>query len=83
MGSGGLVFFVAGTADKTEELLVSNGSRIASLLSTGMRPFGSMGPKLLTLAFGYAREQVDSQGRLVFIGEFDDNTLSIVLGIPL
>lgn len=83
MGADGLIFFVAGTTDKAEELLVSNGSRTTSLLSTGMRPFGVTGPRLLTMAFGYAREQVDSHGRLVFVGEFDDNTLSVVLGIPL
>lgn len=80
---GGLVFFVAGAADGTQELLVSNGSRTASLLATGMRPFGAAGPTLLTLAFGYVREQADREARLVFVGEFDDNTLSVVLGIPL
>lgn len=81
-GPDGLVYFVA-RHDDTEELLVSNGTRTASLLKTGVRLFGSGGPALTTIAFGYTREQVDNQGRLVFVGEFDDGSLSILLGIPL
>ncbi|MBR9982127.1 MAG: hypothetical protein KFF50_13950 [Desulfatitalea sp.] len=78
----GLVYFVARSGD-TEELLVSNGGGTTSLLKTGDKLFGARGPALTTIAFGYAREQVDSYGRLVFIGEFDDGTLSIMLGVPL
>lgn len=80
-GPDGLVYFLARNGD-TEELLVSNGYRTASLLKTGARLFVG-GPVLTTIAFGYARKQVDSQGRLVFVGEFDDGSLSIMLGIPL
>lgn len=83
LGAKGLVFFVVGTPDGSQELLVSNGSKTASVLTTGQSLFGSEGPKLLAIAFGYSKEQVDSQGRLVFVGEFEDKTLSIILGIPI
>jgi hypothetical protein len=82
LGPDGLVFFVA-ASEENEELLVSNGAETASVLETGVKLFGENGPTLLTIAFGYAREQADTQGRLAFIGEFDDETLSIMLGVPL
>ena len=82
LGAGGLVFFLAASEGR-EELLVSNGSQTATILETGRKLFGENGPTLLTIAFGYAREQADNEGRLVFVGEFDDETLSIMLGIPL
>jgi|GEM_PF-3100210 hypothetical protein len=82
LGADGLVFFVAASEGK-EELLVSNGSHTATILETGRQFFGDNGPTLLTIAFGYAKEQADNEGRLVFIGEFDDGTLSVMLGVPL
>ena len=82
LGGDGLVFFLAASEGK-EELLVSNGSRTATILETGSKLFGENGPTLLTIAFGYAKEQADNEGRLVFVGEFDDETLSIMLGVPL
>jgi len=82
LGGGGLVFFLAASEGK-EELLVSDGSRTATILETGSKLYGEHGPTLLTIAFGHAREQADSEGRLVFVGEFDDGTLSIMLGVPL
>lgn len=82
MGPDGLVFFVVSSYGN-EELLVTNGTEIATLLSNGTKLFGESGPALQTIVLGYAREQADSQGRLVFIGEFDDRTYSIMLGVPL
>jgi hypothetical protein len=80
--SDGLVYYVGYSADQ-EELLVSNGETTASLLSSGGDLLSPNGAKLLTIAFGSAKDQVDSQGRLVFIGEFADQTLSVILGIPV
>lgn len=82
LDANGLIYFVARNGD-VDELLVSNGARVVSLLKTGTPLFDAGGPALATIAFGYAREQVDSQGRLVFVGEFDDGSLSVILGIPL
>jgi hypothetical protein len=82
LGADGLVYFVAASEGK-EELIVSNGSHAATILETGRKLFGENSPTLLTIAFGYAKEQADNEGRLVFIGEFDDGTLSVMLGVPL
>lgn len=81
-GADGLVYYVGYTKDQ-EELLVSNGETTASLLSSGGDLLSPNGAKLLTIAFGSAKDQVDSQGRLVFIGEFADQTLSVILGVPV
>ena len=78
----GLVYYVGYTSDQ-EELLVNNGETTASLLASGGSLLSPNGAELLTIAFGSAKDQVDSEGRLVFIGEFADQTLSVILGIPV
>ena len=82
MGPDGLIYYVAASNDK-EELLVTNGFQTATILGTGARLFGDQGPYLTTIAFGYAKEQVDGYGRLVFVGEFSDNSLGVMLGLPI
>lgn len=81
-GPDGLLYYV-GYSDDQEELLVSNGETTASLLATGGSLLSPGGAELLTIAFGSAKDQVDSEGRLVFIGEFADQTLAVILGIPV
>ncbi len=83
VGPDGLVYCVAFTDDgAAEELLVSNGAQVRSVLCSGDR-LGASGARLLTIAFGLTRDQVDGEGRLVFIGEFDDHTLSVMAGVPV
>ena len=84
VGPDGLVYFVAYTDNgSSEELLVSNGAKVRSLLSSGLRFGDSRDGKLISIAFGHSRDQVDAEGRLVFIGEFDNKTLSVMVGVPV
>ena len=83
VGPDGLLYCVAYTDNgAAEELMVSNGSQIRSILSSGEQ-LGNNGAGLISIAFGLTRDQVDGEGRLVFIGEFDDHTLSVMAGIPV
>ena len=84
VGPDGILYCVAFTDEgSAEELLVSNGAQIRSVLSSGESFGGTGGPKLISIAFGHSRDQVDGQGRIVMIGEFDNQTLSIMVGIPV
>jgi hypothetical protein len=88
VGPDGLVYFVAYTDENVngnviEELIVSNGRDMATYLTTGVKLGGVGSPTLLTIAFGLVKDQVDSEGRLVFVGEFDNETLSVIMGIPV
>jgi hypothetical protein len=67
----------------TEELIVSDGREVRTILFAPAALFGETGPKLVTIGFGHVREQVDHMDRLVFIGEFDDKTLAVMLGVPV
>ena len=76
---GGPLFGVVVTEDGHElDVVTPQGSRV--LLTRG----DSIGSRVVnSIIFGMHSDQVDAQGRLVFIGEFMDGSSSVVLGLPV
>jgi len=80
----GHIHFVTVTTDGVQ-LNMSNGGETRTILTSGTTIPGSGNPlaKLVAIVHGYHSAQVDSQGRVVFIGDFDDESQSVVIGIPI
>jgi hypothetical protein len=76
--TGLLYYMVTTTADM--ELNVSNGVSKSTLLRYGDTIQG--GPAIQAIVAGMLADQVDSQNRIVFTGEFADGSQSIIVGIP-
>lgn len=77
----GLAHFLTVT-DVGMELVVTNGSSHATILQDGDPINGSSSP-ILAIAHGFHSRQVDSAGRLFFVGEFEDQSQGLVVGIPI
>lgn len=79
VGSDGLLYCQAST-DKGIELMVYNGPELRTILSKDDTVDGSI---LRSFFFGFMPDQVDSSGRIVLTGDFEDGSTSIVIGIPI
>lgn len=79
VGSDGLLYCQAST-DKGLELMVYNGPELRTILSKDDNVDGSV---LRSFFFGFMPDQVDSSGRIVLTGDFEDGSTSIVIGIPI
>lgn len=79
VGSNGLLYYQAST-DKGLELMVYNGPELRTILSKDDIVDGSV---LRSFFFGFMPDQVDSSGRIVITGDFQDGSTSIVIGIPI
>ena len=79
VGSDGLLYYQAST-DKGLELMVYNGPELRTILSKDDLVDGSV---LRSFFHGFLPDQVDSSGRIVLTGDFEDGSTSIVIGIPI
>ncbi len=79
VGSDGLLYYQAST-DKGLELMVYNGPELRTILSKDDIVDGSV---MRSFFFGFMPDQVDSSGRIVITGDFQDGSTSIVIGIPI
>lgn len=79
VGSDGLLYYQAST-DKGLELMVYNGPELRTILSKDDMVDGSV---LRSFFHGFLPDQVDSCGRLVLTGDFEDGSTSIIIGIPI
>ncbi|MBU0970854.1 MAG: hypothetical protein KKC20_09420 [Proteobacteria bacterium] len=79
VGSDGLLYYQAST-DNGLELMIYNGSELRTILATDDLVDGSV---LKSFFHGFLPDQVDSSGRIVFTGDFEDGSTSIVIGIPI
>lgn len=69
--------------DEGEELCVYNGSTASTILSTGDKLAEEDTKAIMSIGFGFVRNMVDKDGRVVFVGIFDDDSKSVILGIPV
>lgn len=79
--SDGLIHFLVTTTNGME-LIVSNGVESKTVLKNGDMLANSSQP-IVAIVHGYHSDQVDTSGRIVFIGEFADQSQSVVVGIPV
>lgn len=79
VGHDGLLYFQAST-DAGLELMVSNGPALMTILARDDLVDDSV---LKSFFHGFMPDQVDSSGRIVFTGDFEDGSTSIVIGIPI
>lgn len=79
VGSDGLLYYQVVT-DKGLELIVYNGKDSKTILSKDDTVDGSV---LRSFFFGLMTEQVDSSGRVVLTGDFEDGRSSLIVGIPI
>lgn len=79
VGSDGLLYYQAST-DKGLELMVYNGPELRTILSKDDLVDGSI---LRSFFHGFLPDQVDSSGRIVLTGDFEDGSTSIIIGIPI
>lgn len=79
IGSDGLLYFQAST-DNGLELMVYNGPEMTTILSRDDLVDGSV---LKNFFHGFMPDQVDSSGRIVLTGDFEDGSTSIIIGIPI
>jgi hypothetical protein len=77
----GLAHFLVVTTNGME-LVVTNGVQQKAILKYGDTLANSTA-KVAAIVHGYHSKQSDSLGRIVFVGEFDDGTQSVVVGIPV
>jgi hypothetical protein len=64
------------------ELVVSNGVEQKTILKYG-DTLANSNAQIRAIVHGYHSKQSDSMSRIVFVGEFDDSTQSVVVGIPV
>lgn len=74
----GLLHYLLGTGAGME-LVVSNGTSQMTILSYNNSVGGA---QIRGIVHGMHSAQSDSQGRIVFVGEFADGSQSIVVGVP-
>ena len=79
VGSDGLLYYQAST-DKGLELMVYNGPELRTILSKDDMVDGSV---LTGFFYGFMPDQVDSSGRIVLTGDFEDGSTSLIIGIPI
>lgn len=79
IGADGLLYYSHLNSDQTMELTVSDGSASALILASGDAVDGKT---VRGLYHGFMPEQADSAGRLALVVEFDDDSRSLVIGIP-
>lgn len=79
VGNDGLLYYQAST-DKGLELMVYNGPELRTILSKDDLVDGSI---LRSFFHGFLPDQVDSSGRIVLTGDFEDGSTSIIIGIPI
>jgi hypothetical protein len=77
----GLTHFVV-TVEDGMELIVSNGDTQKTILKYGDKIANSTN-QIRGIVHGYHSDQADNFGRIVFIGEFEDGSQSVVVGIPI
>ncbi|RYG37500.1 hypothetical protein EON81_06555 [bacterium] len=69
------------TVENGMELVVSNGSDQRTVLKYGDRLANSP-QQIRGIVHGFHADQADSGGNIVFIGEFEDGSQSVVVGMP-
>ncbi len=77
----GLAHFLEVTGSGME-LVVTNGVEQKTILKYG-DTLANSPAHIAAIVHGYHSKQSDTMGRIVFVGEFDDGTQSVVVGIPV
>ena len=82
ISSGGELFFMLGT-DHGMELWACADGNSYRILSAGVSGDYINGQKVNALVHGTHTQQTDSQGRICFLAEFEDQTTALVIGTPV
>lgn len=78
----GLLYYLA-YSEKAEELCIFDGETSTTILASGDKINKTDSNAIVSIGYGFVRNMLDSEGRVVFVGQFDDNTSSVMLGIPV
>lgn len=78
----GLLYYLVYT-EEGEELCMSDGVSSRTILQTGDTISGEDPRAVMSISFGIVRNMVDKDGRMVFMGVFDDGSKAIIVGIPV
>jgi hypothetical protein len=82
LAADGVTFFMVET-EAGIELLASNGSQSRAILKTGDALVNHPSPVSDFIGVGYSGMHSDDEGRLVFVVIHEDNSQSLVLGLPI
>jgi hypothetical protein len=78
----GLLYYLVYT-EEGEELCVYNGVVSKTILKSGDKLSDQDANAVMSMSFGVVRNMVDKDGRVVFMGVFEDQSKAIVVGIPV
>ena len=82
LASDGLTFFMVSSGSSIE-LLVTNGQQTRTILKSGDVLVNHPSPIGDFIGMGYTAMHSDDQGRLVFVVSHEDDTQSLVVGLPV
>jgi hypothetical protein len=66
-----------------EELCIYNGIKSGTIFCTGSAVSKGDKRKILSITFGVVRNMIDTDGRIVFMADLDDNSSVLIVGIPV
>ncbi len=78
----GLLYYLVYT-EEGEELCAYNGDVSKTILKAGDKLSDQDTYAIMSFGFGIVRNMVDKDGRVVFMGVFEDNSKAIIVGIPV
>ncbi len=78
----GLLYYLLYT-EEGEEMCAYNGAYSKTILKSGDSISDQDTGVIMSMGFGIVRNMVDKDGRIVFMGVFDDGSKAIVVGIPV
>jgi hypothetical protein len=82
LATDGITFFMVETSAGIE-LLASNGSGSRTILKTGDLLVNHSSPVSDFIGVGYSAMHSDDEGRLVFVVIHEDDSQSLILGLPV
>ena len=78
----GLLYYLVYT-EEGEELCAYNGAASRTLLKSGDKISEQDSMAVMSISFGVSRNMVDKDGRIVFMGVYEDNKKAIIVGTPV
>ena len=82
LATDGVTFYVA-SGKSGSELLATNGHQTRTILKSGDRLVNYASPVGRSICLGFTATHCDDQGRLVFVVDHDDQSQSVVMGLPV